>query len=343
MNLRDAFRQQAEACAALGSPFMARLMRLAADRLGPEGVVGQRMFGWKGDIGPYGASLPLRFAGALNGLRLEGEPRLAPAYPPHETDDETLWSAVEQVLRHRADDVLRWLGSAPQTNEVRRAAGVIAAAAVASKAFGLPLTVSELGASAGLNLMFDRFALQARARCIGPREPALALAPAWEGPPPPDAPIVVADRRGVDLSPIDPRTPEGARRLRAYIWPDQPERVALINAAIAVAAAPVDRGDAIEWLSGRLGAVPGRTRFVFHTVAWQYFPARAQELGEALLAKAGAAATRDAPLARAAMEADGDGPGAALTLQLWPGGDRLGLGRMDFHGRWVTWRGDASD
>ena len=42
------------------------------------------------------------------------------------------------------------------------------------------------------------------------------------------------------------------------------------------------------------------------------------------------------------METDGDktgAVGAALTLRLWPGDITLGLGRADFHGRWVRWIG----
>ena len=84
--------------------------------------------------------------------------------------------------------------------------------------------------------------------------------------------------------------------------------------------------------------LPGHLHLIFHTVAWQYFPAATKERGEALLAAAGARATHEAPLARLAMEADGTTPGAALTLTLWPGGRVIALGRVDFHGRWVDWQ-----
>ena len=47
MSLTDAFRAQAANCAALGSPFMERLMGLMADRLGPvHGPVAARLFAW---------------------------------------------------------------------------------------------------------------------------------------------------------------------------------------------------------------------------------------------------------------------------------------------------------
>ena len=105
-----------------------------------------------------------------------------------------------------------------------------------------------------------------------------------------------------------------------------------------MARAPVDRGDALDWLPGRLAAARrGRLHLVFHTIAWQYLPAEARARGEAILSRAGARATPEAPLARFAMEADG-GRGAALRLTLWPGGETLDMGRADFHGRWVEWR-----
>jgi hypothetical protein len=235
--------------------------------------------------------------------------------------------------------VLAWLERPPQTNEVRRSAALIAVAGWIGARFGQPLRLSELGASAGLNLMFDRFALEAAGVRLGREAPALVLAPDWHGAPPPGGPLPpVVERRGVDLVPIDPATAEGRLRLLAYLWPDQPERRRLTDDAIGAAAAPVDRGDAIDWLAARLSPTPGVLHLVVHTVAWQYFPPGAQARGKALLARAGAAATKAAPLARPGMEADGAGPGAGLFLDLWPEGGRIALGRADFHGRWLDWR-----
>ena len=51
MTVRDAFRAQAEVCAAMGSPFTARLCRLVADRLRLGTPVADRVLGWRGDPG----------------------------------------------------------------------------------------------------------------------------------------------------------------------------------------------------------------------------------------------------------------------------------------------------
>ena len=337
--LRDALGFQAEACADLGSPFMARLCTLLADRLMPGTPLTDRLFGWQGDLGPRGDSVPLRLCGALHALKLDWHAGLEAVYPPHQPDDEALWNAVAAALAKEAAFIDRWIDSPPQTNEVRRAACLIAVGHLLEARFGLPLSVMELGASAGLNLNWDRFALEAGTRRFGPEDAVLTLRPDWRGLPLPAADPKVAERAGVDLNPVDARSEMGRLRLLAYLWPDQPERIALTEAAIGAVTAPPERADAIDWLAERLAPKPGQTRLIYSTIAWQYFPRAAQERGERLIEAAGAAAAPESPLAWFGMETDGASPGAAMTLRVWPAGETLALGRIDFHGRWIDWAG----
>ncbi len=337
--LREALRFQAEACADLGSPFMQRLCTMLAERLEPGAPLTDRLFGWHGDLGPRGDSVPLRLAGALHALKLQGHSGLAQVYPPHKLDDEALWNAVASALASEAAFIDRWIDSPPQTNEVRRAACLIAAGHLLDERFGLPLSIMELGASAGLNLSWDRFALEAGGRRHGPEDAVLTLRPDWRGLPLPAANPKVAEQTGVDLNPVDARSEAGRLRLLAYLWPDQPERIALTEAAIGAVTSPPDRDDAIDWLAERLTPKPGLTRLVYSTIAWQYFPRAAQERGERLIRQAGAQAQLESPLAWFGMETDGQSPGAAMTLRLWPSGETLQLGRIDFHGRWIDWAG----
>ncbi|WP_126974626.1 DUF2332 domain-containing protein [Frigidibacter oleivorans] len=344
MTWRAAFLQQARSCEDLGSPFTARLLAGIAERGLPEGAIAARIAGWQGDIGPSGASVPLRLAGALHGLVLEGRaPDLAAVYPPAAPAGAVLAGAVDAALTAHEDRVMARLDSAPQTNEVARSAAVIPAAHWLARRFRLPLVLSELGASAGLNLNFDRYALQAGGATLGPGDPVLTLAPDWRGQAPVAGPLQIAARAGVDLAPIDPA--RDRLRLLSFVWADQAARLSRIAAALDEAARhppAVERGDAAGWLAGRLAApMPGRLHLIYHTVAWQYFPAAAQQQALAALQAAGGAARPDAPLARFSMEADGQGPGAALRLTLWPGdgtGRDLRMGRADFHGRWIDWQ-----
>ncbi len=345
MTVPDAFEVQAVNCERLGSPFTTRVLRAVPALLDRRTPLGRRVLDWPGEVGPSGASVPLRLAGGLHALALMGAP-LAGAYPPAEPDDAALRAALAQALAGHAGHLDAWLDRPPQTNEVRRSAALIPAAHLLTARHGLPLALSEVGASAGLNLHFDRFALEAPGFRCGPAEPALTLTPEWEGPPPPDAAPRIAERAGCDIAPLDPSDPADLLRLRAYLWPDQPHRRALTDAAAAAATTRVERADAVDWLRRRLAEPrPGHLHLIFHTIAWQYLPAQARAEGWAAIEAAGARATPDAagaratpdaPLARLSMESDGRAD-AALTLTTWPGGGTEALGRVDFHGRRVAW------
>ncbi|MGL4311126.1 MAG: DUF2332 domain-containing protein [Paracoccaceae bacterium] len=341
MNWRDAFDAQAAACRELGSPFTARLLAGLAGQGLPDGAVKRRIESWPGVIDATGDAIALRLAGALHALVLERHDAVLSAiYPPAKTSDHMLLTAVmNAIIRHEAL-LMQWMDRPPQTNEVARSAALIPAAHFLAARFRLPLVVSELGASAGLNLNFDRYVLEVAGELLGPHDPALALRPEWRGQQPEICAPVIASRAGVDLSPLDAR--QDGLRLCAYVWPDQFERHARLRAALdeAVRNPPVvAKGDAIVWLEDRLAKpMPGRLHMVFHTVAWQYFPEPSRKAGEALIAQAGARATPDAPLARLSMESDGQSPGAGLRLTIYPQGQTLRLGRADFHGRWIDWQ-----
>ena len=95
--------------------------------------------------------------------------------------------------------------------------------------------------------------------------------------------------------------------------------------------ADISSGDAGAWTEQVLSSpAPGRTRVLYHTVAWQYFPEDTKvRILTSMKAHVG-------PLVHFSMETDG-GRGARLTLTHYPSGEVQELGRCDFHGRWVAW------
>ncbi|MGZ9810335.1 DUF2332 domain-containing protein [Pseudoroseicyclus sp. H15] len=332
--LREAFEFQAKSCENLGSPFMARLCT-ALPGLLPETLI-ERLESFEGDLSPSGHSVPLRVCGALHALRLQNRAGLAAIYPPHEPADAAFEAGISSALRDEADFIHEFIHSPPQTNEVRRSVALLPAVAWLASRRALPFTLSELGASAGLNLHFVSYAVQTPAGLLGSAGPALTLRPEWRGEAPVIAPVTTVAARGTDLNPLSPV--DDRLRLLAYLWPDQPERLELTEAALSLPPSQVDRADAADWLDERLQTPhPGQWHMIYHTIAWQYFPDKVKARAEAAIRAAGAAASAEAPLAWVGMEADQNGAGAGLIARIWPEGEAWQLARVDFHGRWIDW------
>lgn len=345
--LQSAFLNQSKACSELGSPFTAKLCTLMAENLPQTGRLWDRIQNWEGDPAPSKDSVPLRLMGALHGLVVDGIcDQLSRIYPPHhrhKTDFE-LWRVVEKSMGDHASYILARLAGAPQTNEVQRSAVLLPGFMEIAKLTGaMDLVTSELGASAGLNLFWDKYRYQLGGNQWGDSLSDTLLEPEWTGGSPIFTVLNVQNRAGCDLNPIDISEMEQRQKLLSYIWPDQAARIQRSHSAMKFVASQkvnIDKSDAIDWLDKRLSDMhDGAVHVVYHTIAWQYFPEEAKRRGEALLKEAGRKATKDAPLAWLRLEADGKRPGAGLALTLWPSGQTQTIARGDFHGRWVDWKG----
>jgi len=148
-HVRAAFEAQGKACTSLDSPFMGTLMDLCANRDWPDSAVTDRVRHWKGDLGHRAQSVPLRLAGALHALVLNGHPGLGAVYPPHPVDHGLLWAAISAALIEHAGFIDAFIDNPPQTNEVRRSAALIAVGHFLAEHYDLPIRTSELGASGG--------------------------------------------------------------------------------------------------------------------------------------------------------------------------------------------------
>ncbi|MCF4097106.1 DUF2332 domain-containing protein [Maritalea mediterranea] len=335
---------QAEACAALGSPFTAQLCQLMATHQFSSAMLEDKLATWPGDLTYRVHAVPLRLCGALNALARSGQmPALTALYPPHHTNqlDQAFWQVLDRAASDFEDQILAQLAFAPQTNEVRRASALMPALLRLAARFNMPIKLYELGASAGLNLALDHFAYQLGAQHYGPAAAPFTLKPDWQGPTPPAAQLDIVHRVGCDLNPLDSHSPADVARLISYIWPDQTERVDRTEQAIEVAKEldiRLDAADAAAWLEHQIDQLqPGHMHVVYNTVAFQYFPPPVQQRISALLAAKGASATKDMPLVWLQLEKDGHQPGFTITQQLWPAGETHILGRADAHGRWITW------
>lgn len=343
-NLVAAFRRQAAASAQMGSPMMGHLLARATEDIAAGGVIADLLRGWRGD--PAALALPLRLMAVVHEQVLDGAlPDLAVYYPSvgGTFEPDGAWEQFRRSIEREADRLRPLLQRPLQTNEVRRSALLLPGFLTIAAESALPLRLLEVGASAGLNLNWDRYHYQLGAATWGPASSPLSLAVRWHGDPPPvHVRPKIASRLGSDPHPIDPREPGSANRLLSFIWPDQPARLARLRAALAVAGAwppALERAGAADFAAGRLrDPVVGEATVFYHSVVWQYLAPAEQERVQEILREAGARATDEAPLYWMRMEAGEDGR-AALLLDGWPGGWRRILARSQWHARWIEWRG----
>ena len=342
--IAEAFGKQAEFCRTLGAPLTAAVCEAAVLACDAGSATGRALVGWAGD--PMADALMMRFTGGCNAMVRAGlGPELAALYPPADLPSvSALATALRVVLADPARDaeLCGWLAGPPQTNEVARSGVLMPGLMVIAAATGLPLRLFELGCSAGLNLNLDRFGYDLGGVRVGNGESPVQLAPVWTGSPPPLAQVTVLDRRGTDISPLDVADAAVRERLMAYVWPEQTERVARAAAAIGLAQAHppvIDGADAADWVEAMVAPVSGSVAVVYHSIAFQYFPATTKARIAALLA--GLAARADAPVAWLRFEMD-DASAAqlpTLRLTLWQGGDPAAylLARAHPHGTFVEW------
>jgi hypothetical protein len=349
--VRESFATQARICARLGSPFTALLCSTLGSRLSRTTPFGSAVLAWDRDPGIYGDNLPLRVAGALHALVRSGRaPGLQALYPPQARElpeAAQLAQEVDAACLRQAPAMILFIRRPLQTNEVGRSSLLIGGLLELARRYSRPIVLYELGASAGLNLIADRYRHVFGSGEWGPPGGQPRLAPEWSGPDPPVATrLHIMQRGGCDLSPVDLSAPEERERLAAYVWPDQFERLARLSAAIETAAAAppaIERSDALRWLEQQLGDThpPQALLVVWHSLVWNYFDVRLRARIEAALESAGGALGAGQPLAWLRYELDSadDDRQASLRLSLWPKRENFVLAEGHPHGSRVHWRG----
>lgn len=344
--LARAFEAQAEVCDKFGSVFYGDLAQRVVGHLGG-GCIRALFAPWEGQTFEdlMGAAAPLRFLGAIHDLALSGDdPALTGAFPPA-GDAAAAWLAAQAAIGRDPARFAAFMAHEPQTNEVRRSACLLPGFLAVAAETGLPLACLELGASAGLNQLWSRYRYDyGAAGAWGDPTSPLALTADWTGPPPPlGARIEVARTAACDRKPIDLADPAQRRRLKAYLWPDQTERIARFDAAAAMALAAgthVEQADAADWALARAAPRPGVATVIYHSIFWQYLSPHAQAALTEAVERHGAAATGDAPLAWLRMEATTHRVmQIELRLTLWPGREERRLASVQAHGAWVNWDG----
>jgi hypothetical protein len=232
-----------------------------------------------------------------------------------------------------------------QTNEPARCATLLPVLAGLSQ----PLALLEVGASAGLCLLVDRYAYAYDGTVIEPTVRSAATPPRFHCHASPRTPlparnIEVAWRAGLDRRPLELANDEDIRWLEALVWPGEEYRIPRLRAAIEVARADPPRlvvGD-LRWdLRGLAAeAPPDATLVVYHTAVLAYvrkpeermaFAQSVADIGGVWLANEGIESIPGAPSQPFGEPARED----AFLLCV----DGKPVAWVDSHGTWIEWRG----
>lgn len=305
---------------------------------------------------PEPQRLPVTLFAAIHDLLLaDPSDRLAQWYPnlsPNPRTDDPVPEAVAFCTRHRLAllDLVR--SRTPQTNEIGRSALLLVGLARVFSEVG-PLAQLDVGASAGLNLLIDRYGYDYSGHRVGTGAPVLHCAvrgPGRAGRLPAQLPAI-GSRLGLDRRPIDLADTEQVRWLEACTWADQADRFERLRAAIGVAreaAVKVVPGDAVADLVGALDSLGPGHRVV--TTSWVLSYLGPQGQGEFVteLDRLGARADLSwVSLEEPALTGGLDWPAAVegatlsmLRVVTWRGGVRTDevLAECHPHGYWLRWR-----
>ncbi len=345
-----AFDAQAQACDLLGSPLTRDLVRFCRADFEAGGIISKLVRGWQGD--PLNDNVPLRLAGFAHYAALSGHQDLVRFYEScdgaYEADERPAFeTALRDLFSQEEAGVRRFLRSAPQTNETGRAAMLLLGFSQISKQLGLPLRLREMGASAGLNLFFDKFHYRLKSDAgeisWGDAKSPLTLTADWRGRPPAlAASIDVSSRRGCDLFPVNISAHDERLKLQCWIWGDMPARRERLLAALDIAdkAPPqIDRADAAGWVAAQIMQRPkGEATVLYHSIVWPYLNVSQRFAIESAFAQAGEDVRPDAPLVWLKMDGRELGTIAQLSYRIWTGengpqGEEVIIGPCHPHGQ----------
>jgi hypothetical protein len=245
------------------------------------------------------------------------------------------------VRRNEAELAQVMLARLTQTNEPARCATLLPALARLPG----PLALIEVGASAGLTLLFDRYSYDYDGHLIAGSDPdGPTLYCALRGPAP--VPVRLPDiawRAGLDLNPLDVTRDDDVRWLCCLVWPGESDREERLAAAIAAARRdppPVHRGDLLTDLPALAARAPAdATLVIFHSAVLAYVAPQDRERF--------AQAVRGLAAVWLSNEAPGVVPGLPFTdfregtFVLGQGG-RTPLAFTDGHGAWLHWLDGAA-
>ncbi len=188
-------------------------------------------------------------------------------------DDGDVWTEFRATCMQFRDELIETIAThATQTNEVNRSTLVAALLCRACEGEpDTPVSLVELGASAGLLLGVDRYRIDIGESHLGDPNSSVRCVAEHRGDDTFDEasfPSQIVERVGIDQHPVDVHNVDQVRWLEACLWPDQPWRIERFRSAVAVAKTDSPRvvqGDFVAALPGVVADLRDDTHVVVFT------------------------------------------------------------------------------
>jgi len=248
------------------------------------------------------------------------------------------------VQQHEADVVGLIRSRITNTNEVGRSALLHAGFRALATLSPQPLHLIEVGASAGLNIFWDRYGV----RYVRDGVPFVELGAEWplvldcalrgKFMPPTGPTPAIARRTGLERDPVDLEDASDRDWLRALVFPSEVGRLRRLEKAIEMfkqSLPEIRRGDALELLPEAMAeATLESTLCVYHTIVLYQFSHAMREAFDSMLVVAGLRR----PTFHLGFEFDGQN--YALVLERHADGSRdvFALAISHPHGTWIEWK-----
>ncbi len=275
-----------------------------------------------------GQARPVLLLAALHDLAIRRPDSVAAQWfsPDSSLADGDPWPPVRQAITEYRDELREVVAHrTTQTNEVNRAGYVRAMVARATADLPqTPVSLIELGASAGFLLGFEDYRVTVGDAVAGPEDAAVRCHAENRGAPVSLEVAPIVSRIGLDANPIGPDDVDDLRWLRACIWPEMPGRIERFDAAVAsITRRPPTllEADMVDGLEPAIAAhrAPGSHLVVFSSWALTYVAReRRAEIGRVL-----ARAASDGPVSWVTAEPPGCMPGLPDPGDGQDGADRL--------------------
>lgn len=236
----------------------------------------------------------------------------------------------EFVLGHEKELVEIGRTRYTQTNECRRCVALLPAIWMLDYD---SVHLVDVGTSAGLNLLLDRFRYRWDGVEWGPNSPVM-LETENRGREIVPRDVGIHSRIGLDLNPVDPADPDERLWLEALVWPEHHDRRRRLQAALDLSGTvEVDlvAGDALETLEPVLARLPAaEPAVVMHSFALNQFTAEERNRLVAIIDEARARR----PVGRVSFEFFGADAGSSV-VEVDDGSGSVEVGRAQHHGEWV--------